>query len=104
MRTVRRRRRETVPSGAVTAVLFACAGQRVDIVTAFARAGARTVAADANRLAPALYHADELELVPRIDDPGYVPALAELVRSHVVSLIVPLTDLDHELLAESREE
>ena len=42
----------------MTAVLFTCAGQRVDIVTAFKRAGARTVAADVNRLAPALYHAD----------------------------------------------
>jgi carbamoyl-phosphate synthase large subunit len=76
----------------------------VDIVTAFARAGARTIAADANRLAPALYHADEHELVPRIDDPSYVPVLAQLVRAHDVALIVPLTDLDQELLAASRDE
>jgi len=38
----------------VTAVLFTCAGQRVDIVGAFKRAGAATIAADANPLAPAL--------------------------------------------------
>ena len=38
-------------------VLFTCAGQRVDIVSAFGRAGATTVAADADPLAPALYHA-----------------------------------------------
>jgi carbamoyl-phosphate synthase large subunit len=76
----------------------------VDIVTAFSRAGARTVATDANALAPALYHADERELVPRIDDAAYVPALAELVRVHEVSLVVPLTDLDHELLASRRDE
>ena len=42
-------------SWAVTAVLFTCAGQRVDVVTAFGRAGARTVAVDANPLAPAIY-------------------------------------------------
>ena len=33
-----------LPSPSVTAVLFTCAGQRVDIVTAFGRAGATTVA------------------------------------------------------------
>jgi len=88
----------------VTAVLFTCAGQRVDIVSAFGRAGATTVACDANPLAPALYHADRHALVPRIDDPAYVPELARLVRDHDVRLVVPLTDLDHDVLARSREE
>jgi carbamoyl-phosphate synthase large subunit len=88
----------------VTAVLFTCAGQRVDIVDAFRRAGALTVAADANPLAPALYHADRHALVPRIDDPGYVPALRTLVDEHDVRLIAPLTDLDQATLARTREE
>jgi carbamoyl-phosphate synthase large subunit len=88
----------------VTAVLFTCAGQRVDIVTAFRRAGATTIATDANRLAPALYHADHHALVPRVDDFGYVAALRELVELHDVRLIVPLTDLDHVVLAQSRTE
>jgi len=88
----------------VTAVLFTCAGQRVDIVGAFKRAGATTIAADANPLAPALYEADGHALVPRIDDPGYLPALRALVQEHDVRLIVPLTDLDQVLLARSREE
>ena len=56
--------RATVPSAPVNGVLFTCAGQRVDIVTAFKRAGAHTLATDVNRLAPALYHADEHALVP----------------------------------------
>jgi carbamoyl-phosphate synthase large subunit len=88
----------------VTAVLFTCAGQRVDIVTAFKRAGATTIAADVNALAPALYHADQHALVPRIDDETYVPALSELIDAHGVSLVVPLTDLDQLLLAARREE
>src|SRR5947207_12564960 len=83
----------------VTAVLFTCAGQRVDIVGAFGRAGATTIATDVNPLAPALYHADRYELVPRIDDPAYVPALRGLVDAHDVRLIVPLTDLDQATLA-----
>ena len=88
----------------MTAVLFTCAGQRVDIVDAFRRAGATTVAADVNELAPALYWADHHALVPPIDDDGYIPALRALVDEHEVRLIVPLTDLDQVLLAESRAE
>jgi carbamoyl-phosphate synthase large subunit len=86
------------------AVLFTCAGQRVDIVSAFARAGATTIAADADPLAPALYHAHRRAIVPRIADPGYVQALADLVATHDVRLVVPLTDLDQHLLAAHREE
>jgi carbamoyl-phosphate synthase large subunit len=90
-------------SAAVTTVLFTCAGQRVDIVAAFADAGATTIAADLDRLAPALYHADRYAIVPRVDDSGYVSALADLIREHDVRLVVPLTDLDQALLARSRE-
>ena len=88
----------------MTTVLFTCAGQRVDIVSAFGRAGAKTVAADVNPLAPALYHADRYELVVRVDDPGYVSQLAELVSEHGVDLVVPLTDLDQMILAGARDE
>jgi len=88
----------------VTAVLFTCAGQRVDIVSAFRRTGAMTVAADADTLAPALYHADRMALVPRVADPDYVPALAALVAEHEIGLVVPLTDLDQEILSRHREE
>ena len=88
----------------MTAVLFTCAGQRVDIVTAFREAGATTIAVDVDQLAPALYHADRRALVPRVDDFGYVAALRDLVELHDVRLIVPLTDLDHHVLADAREE
>ena len=88
----------------MTAVLFTCAGQRVDIVSAFGRAGATTVAVDVNPLAPALYHADRYELVVRIDDPGYVSQVTELVSEHGIDLVVPLTDLDQLILAGAREE
>jgi carbamoyl-phosphate synthase large subunit len=88
----------------VTTVLFTCAGQRVDIVSAFGRAGATTIATDINRLAPALYHADHYVLVPRIGDPEYVPDLARLVDEHDVDLVVPLTDLDQFVLARDREQ
>jgi carbamoyl-phosphate synthase large subunit len=88
----------------VTAVLFTCVGQRVDIVKAFKQAGATTIAVDANPLAPALYHADCHALVPRIEDTEYVAALRALVDEHDVRLIVPLTDLDQGTLARARSE
>jgi carbamoyl-phosphate synthase large subunit len=88
----------------VTAVLFTCAGQRVDIVTAFAHAGATTVATDLDPLAPALWHADRQALAPRIDDDGYVPFLRALVAAHDVRLVVPLTDLDHVKLVRARDD
>jgi carbamoyl-phosphate synthase large subunit len=93
-----------VPSPPVSGVLFTCAGQRVDIVTAFRRAGARTLATDVNPLAPALYYADEHAFVPRVNDAGYVSALAGLIREHEIALVVPLTDLDHGVLARARDE
>ena len=88
----------------MAAVLFTCAGQRVDIVTAFREAGATTVAADLDQLAPALYHADHHALVPRVDDPSYIEVLRGLVELHDVRLIVPLTDLDHLVLAQARDD
>ena len=87
----------------MTGVLFTCAGQRVDIISAFGRAGAFTIAADADSLAPALYHAQRMAIVPRVDTAGYVPALAELVRQYDIRLVVPLTDLDQSLLSRSRD-
>ena len=88
----------------MTTVLFTCAGQRVEIVSDFNRAGATTVAADVDPLAPALYHAHRHALVPRVDDPGYVAALAGLVAEHGVALVVPLTDLDQEIVSRARDE
>jgi carbamoyl-phosphate synthase large subunit len=87
----------------MTAVLFTCAGRRVDIVTAFGRAGATTVATDVNPLAPTLYHADHHAFVPRVEDPGYIPKLREVITTFDVRLVVPLTDLDQEILARARD-
>jgi carbamoyl-phosphate synthase large subunit len=89
---------------ALTAVLLTCAGQRVDIVTAFSQAGGETVAVDVNPLAPALYHADHHVLVPPYGSEEYVPRLHELIREHAIALVVPLTDLDMTVLAERRDE
>ena len=73
------------------------------MVNAFRRAGAVTVAGDADELAPALYAADHREVIPRVDDPGYIDALRALIERHAVDLIVPVADLDHRVLSANRD-
>lgn len=83
------------------AVLLTGVGKRYDIVASFAQ-HTTVVAVDPNPLAPAQYAATVRAGVPRIDDPAYVPALQELCERHDVGAIVPLTDLDIEVLARAR--
>src|SRR3954471_16917566 len=80
------------------AVLLTGVGKRYDIVSAFAE-HAFTIACDPSPLAPARYAAHVRAAPPRIDDPSYVPFLQELVDRYRVRAVVPLTDLDIEVLA-----
>jgi carbamoyl-phosphate synthase large subunit len=84
-------------------VLLTGVGKRYDIVSAFAQ-HAFTIAADPSPLAPAQYAADLRVAPPRIDDPGYVPFLLDLCAKHNVGAVVPLTDLDLEVLGSARPE
>jgi carbamoyl-phosphate synthase large subunit len=85
------------------AVLLTGVGKRYDIVSCFA-ALTKAVAADPNPLAPAQYAAQVRAQVPLIEDPEYVPALERLCAEHDVGAVIPLTDLDIEVLARAREE
>jgi carbamoyl-phosphate synthase large subunit len=82
------------------AVLLTGVGKRYDIVSAFAQ-HAFVVAADPSPLAPAQYAADVRVAPPRVDDAAYVPFLQELCERYDVRAVVPLTDLDLEVLARS---
>src|SRR4051812_8475835 len=90
-------------AGVGVGVLLTGVGKRYDIVSAFAQ-HATVVAADPNPLAPAQYAAHARRAVPRIDDPGYVPALEALCDEFSLGAVVPLTDLDIEVLARARAE
>jgi carbamoyl-phosphate synthase large subunit len=83
------------------AVLLTGAGKRYDIVSCFA-ALTKTVVADPSPLAPARYAAHVRVSVPLIEDPGYIPALEALCEEHGVGAVLPLTDLDIEVLAHAR--
>jgi len=84
--------------GSRPAILLTGAGKRYDIVSCFAHL-TKTIVADPSPLAPAQYAAQVRVAVPLIDDPGYVPALEELCAEHGVGAVLPLTDLDIEVLA-----
>jgi carbamoyl-phosphate synthase large subunit len=83
------------------AILLTGVGKRYDIVACFA-AVTEVVAADPNPLAPAQYAAHVRARVPLIEDPGYVETLARLCETHGVGAVLPLTDLDIEVLAQAR--
>jgi carbamoyl-phosphate synthase large subunit len=91
----------TAPAGERGAVLLTGVGKRYDIVSCFARL-TRTIAADPSPLAPAQYAAHVRTSVPLIEDPAYVPALQRLCEHHRVGAVLPLTDLDIEVLAQAR--
>jgi carbamoyl-phosphate synthase large subunit len=83
------------------AVLLTGAGKRYDIVSSFARL-TKTVVADPSPLAPAQYAAHVRAAVPLIVEDGYVAALEALCSEHGVGAVLPLTDLDIEVLARAR--
>jgi carbamoyl-phosphate synthase large subunit len=91
------------PPGDRPAILLTGTGKRYDIVSCFA-ALTLTIAADPSPLAPAQYAAHVRAAVPRMDDPEYVPALQALCEEHGVGAVLPLTDLDIEILARASEE
>ena len=89
-------------------VLFTSAGRRVELLRAFRRAYAtlgldgRVVAVDVDPLAPALSAADRAYIVPRLDEPGYILALAEICRRERADVVFPLIDPDIPVLAANR--
>ncbi len=85
------------------AVLLTGVGKRYALVSAFSQC-ATTIAADPNPLAPAQYAAHQRRAVPRFDDPAYIPALQALCAEFGVGAVVPLTDLDLELLGHARQD
>ncbi|MHB1537739.1 MAG: ATP-grasp domain-containing protein [Solirubrobacteraceae bacterium] len=84
------------------AIMLTGVGKRYDIVSCFA-AQTTTIAVDPNPLAPAQYAAHVRVAAPPIAHPEYVPALARLCREHRVGAVLPLTDLDIEVLALAHE-
>lgn len=89
-------------------VMFTSVGRRVELLQAFHKAylslhlEGRIIGTDMDPLAPALQVADITYIVPPLDNPEYVPALAEICRRENVSLVFPLIDPDIPLLSRNQ--
>lgn len=98
-------------SGDPVTVLISSAGRRVELLRGFRRALAsvgaspgRVLATDCSWYAPAFHDADEAFLVPRLDDPEFVPSMLELCLKHDVDLIVPTIDTEMPAWVASRDQ
>jgi carbamoyl-phosphate synthase large subunit len=89
-------------------ILFTCAGRRVALLRGFRAAmqelglTGKLIAADVTDTAPACHEADESVLVGAVRSKGYLDRLLKEVHQHKVNLVVPLTDLDLQLLADNQ--
>lgn len=90
-------------------VLVSSAGRRVELLRGFRRAlaalgpGGRVVATDATWYSSAFHEADEGIVVPRLDDPAFVPTLLEVCEKHGVDLVVPTIDTEMATWVASRQ-
>lgn len=92
-------------------ILLLSAGRRVELTKCFKAARDRlgikgqVVAADCSQTAPALYFADDYDIVPRISaGQGYIDAIKEICKRRNIALIVPTIDTELLLLAEHKAE
>lgn len=89
-------------------ILILSAGRRVELIQSFQNAAKRLhinsniVAADCAETAPSLYFADRTCILPRIDDPNYIPSIIGVCNKENISLIVPTIDTDLLLLSENK--
>jgi len=64
----------------------------------------KLIATDLSPVAPGLFFADEIYLVPRIDDPSYFGKILNICDKSKVKAITTLIDPEIEILASHREE
>jgi carbamoyl-phosphate synthase large subunit len=82
----------------------------VELVQAFQRAGEDmgidlvVHGTDLNRLAPAMHVVDRGHLVPRIDNPDYLPRLIQIAKKYKIDALIPTIDTDLPLLSRARDE
>lgn len=91
-------------------ILFTSAGRRVSLIRQFRKSlqdlclEGRLVTTDLKRNAPAPFVADKREIVPRVTDEEYIPALKDICRKHSIRLIIPLIDTELMVLSTHKHE
>lgn len=89
-------------------ILICSVGRRVKLVEFFkeelVNENGMVIAVDCDPTAPALYHADKYEIVPRINHPEYIHHLKDVCRKYKVDGMISLIDPELLILASFKEE
>ncbi len=86
-------------------ILFTSVGRRVELMQAFRNAAEQLhidleiIGADISHTAPALFFCDRTEIVPRISQPEYIPALLQICETQQIDALIPTIDTDLLLLS-----
>ena len=89
----------------MTNILLLSVGTRNKIVQYFKKELAgigKVIATDMNKLAPAIYEADNFYLVPRISTPGYIDLILDICKREQISAVLSLIDPELSLLAQNQ--
>ena len=89
-------------------ILICSAGRRVKLVKYFIeelkKVGGEVVVTDCDLTAPVFQFVKKAELVPPINDPGYVEHIRKLCNKHKITAVLSLIDPELEILANHKEE
>lgn len=87
-------------------ILFCSVGRRCELLKDFRKtmgSNGKIVATEMSQYAPAIYFADKYYIVPRIDDPTYIPMILDICKTEKIQAITTCIDPEIMLLAEHRE-
>jgi len=93
----------------VLRVLFTCIGRRVTLLQDFRSAAkylklkAQFMGTDVTFLSPALQLCDKGFVVPPVSSPGYMRAIADIVKREKINLLIPTIDSDLGVISANRE-
>lgn len=91
-------------------ILFTSVGRRVELIKCFRKAAEKLnsdliiYGADISDSAPALFFCDRQVLVPRIDNPNYIPELLRVCGREKINLLIPTIDTDLLLLSKHKKD
>lgn len=90
-------------------ILVLSAGRRVELVDLFKKAmlnlniDGKIIAADLQTNAPALFFADDKEILPRINSDNYIESLISIAKKHNIRWIIPTIDTELQTLSKFKE-
>ncbi|MBQ2840387.1 MAG: ATP-grasp domain-containing protein [Oscillospiraceae bacterium] len=89
----------------MTNILILSAGTRNKIIQYFKNeleGCGKVIATDCSDIAPAIYDADKLYIVPRITEPGYIDTILDICKKEKISGVLSLIDPELSLIAKHR--